>query len=57
MSASANQLNKNKMTQSSKSIVNVADEIRIIKEKLEEEKVQQGSMDEDIKTLQQEIID
>lgn len=34
-----------------------AEEIRIIKEKLEEEKSQQERMEEDIKTLQQDIID
>lgn len=51
VSSQTNSIAKNKASQSSTNLVNAAEEIRMIKEKMEEEKMMQDSMDEDIRTL------
>ena len=42
---------KNKTTISMQNLDNAAEEMRMIKEKIEEEKLMQEKMDEDIRTL------
>ena len=57
MTAQTNQMNRNRTSQSSKNVLNSADEIKNMKERIEEEKVVQTDMDDNIKTLQSEIIE
>ncbi len=57
VAAQTNQLSKNRASQQSKPALEVAEEIKSIKQRLEEEKDVQNEMEENIKTLQQEIIE
>jgi hypothetical protein len=50
-------LSKTKNTESQKNIMSAAEEITSIKERLQQESDMQMQMDEDIKTLQKEIIE
>ena len=52
LSAQTNHLVKNKTSQSQTSILNAAEQIRMLKEMIEEEKRLQDAMDEDLRTLQ-----
>ena len=57
VAAQTNQLSKNRASQQSKPALEVVEEIKSIKQRLEEEKDVQNEMEENIKTLQQEIIE
>jgi hypothetical protein len=51
------QLARNKSASGKRNIINTADEIKRIKEQIENEKLMWIKMDSDVKTLQKEMLD